>query len=69
MTPSREVQTLGSALHSILPSLFPSRRDAILAEVVLHGAVVPFRAKLEELMREASYADGWIHLCVRMIDA
>jgi autophagy-related protein 5 len=41
----------------------------ILAEPVLHGAAVPFRAPLEELMREAAYADGWVHLCVVMVDA
>jgi autophagy-related protein 5 len=69
MTAQREVQTLGSALNSILPSLFPSRRDAILAEPILHGAPVPFRAPLEEIMREAAYADGWIHLSISMIDA
>jgi autophagy-related protein 5 len=59
--------TLGMALNKILPSLFPSRRDAILAEPILHGAAVPFRAPLEEVMREAAYADGWIHLCVNML--
>jgi autophagy-related protein 5 len=69
VTAGRETQTLGSALNAILPSLFPSRRDAILAEPILHGAPVPFRAPLEELMREAAYADGWIHLSVLMIDA
>lgn len=58
---------LGSALNAIIPSLFPSKRDAILAEPILHGAVVPFRAPLEELMREAAYADGWLHLCVNML--
>jgi autophagy-related protein 5 len=68
-TAAREVQTLGSALNSILPSLFTSRRDAILAEPILHGALAPFEAPLEELMREAAYADGWIHLTVSMIDA
>jgi len=68
-TENREIQTVGSALNAILPSLFPSRRDAILAEPVLHGAPVPFRAPLEELMREAAYADGWIHMSVLMIDA
>lgn len=68
-TESREVQTIGSALNSILSSLFPSRRDAILAEPILHGAPVPMRASLEELMREAAYADGWLHLTVSMIDA
>jgi autophagy-related protein 5 len=69
VTPNREVQTVGSALNGILPSLFPSRRDAILAEPILHGAPLPFRAPLEEVMREAAYADGWIHLSVSMIDA
>jgi autophagy-related protein 5 len=56
------------ALNQILPSLFPSRRDAILAEPILHGAPVPFRAPLEELMREAAYADGWIHLTLLMLN-
>lgn len=68
-TAARETMTLGAALNAILPSLFPSRRDAILAEPVLHGAPVPFRAPLEELMRDAAYADGWLHLTVLMIDA
>jgi autophagy-related protein 5 len=69
LTKSRETQTLGSALNTILPSLFPSSRDAIMAEPILHGAAVPFRAPLEQLMREAAYADGWLHLSVVMIDA
>lgn len=69
LTERREIQTLGSALNSVLPSLFPSRRDAIIAEPILHGAPVPFRAPLEEVMREAAYADGWVHLGVLMIDA
>jgi autophagy-related protein 5 len=69
LTERREIQTLGSALNTLLPSLFPSRRDAILAEPILHGAPVPFRAPLEEVMREAAYADGWVHLGVLMIDA
>jgi autophagy-related protein 5 len=69
VTQNREVQTIGSALNNILPSLFPSRRDAILAEPILHGAPIPFRAPLEQVMKEAAYADGWIHLSVSMIDA
>ena len=64
--PSREAQTLGEALHSLLPALFPSRRTPILARPVLHGAVVPLGVKLEELLREAAYADGWLHLGVVM---
>jgi len=66
-TNNREVQTLGSALNTMLPSLFPSRRDPILAEPVLHGAPLPFKAPLEDIMREAAYADGWIHLTVVML--
>lgn len=62
-----EVQTVGSVLNQILPSLFPSRRDPILAEPILHGAALPFRAPLEEVMREAAYADGWIHLSIVML--
>ena len=52
----------------MLPSLFPSRRDAVLAEPILHGAAVPFRAPLEELMREAAYADGWLHVTIKLLD-
>jgi autophagy-related protein 5 len=63
-----EVQTLGTALNQILPSLFPSRRDPIFAEPILHGASLPFNAPLEEVMREAVYADGWIHVSVVMLN-
>lgn len=64
---SREEQTLGTALNALLPTLFPSRRTPILARAVLHGAVVPMGASVEELMRTAAYLDGWIHLGVVMI--
>ncbi|KAK4237468.1 autophagy protein Apg5-domain-containing protein [Achaetomium macrosporum] len=65
--PNRVPQTLGAALKSILPSLFPSSRDPVLANVILHGGPVPFRAPLEELMREAAYPDGWLCLCVVLL--
>lgn len=64
---SREPQTLGAALHTLLPTLFPSRRTPILAKAVLHGAVVPMRALVEELMRGAAYLDGWVHIGVMMM--
>ncbi|KAI9882320.1 MAG: hypothetical protein M1823_005938 [Watsoniomyces obsoletus] len=67
MTSPREIQTMGSALHRMLPSLFPSRGTAIFARPVLHGAVVPLNAPIEELMRCAAYTDGWIHLSIVMI--
>ncbi len=60
-------QTLGAALKAALPTLFPSSRDPVLANVVLHGGPVPFRAPLEELMREAAYPDGWLCLCVVLL--
>lgn len=60
-------QTLGAALKAVLPTLFPSSRDPILAHIILHGGPVPFRAPLEELMREAAYPDGWLCLCVVLL--
>lgn len=64
---SREIQTIGTALHSLLPSLFPSRRTPIIAKAVLHGVALPMGAPVEEIMRTAAYLDGWIHLGVMMI--
>ena len=63
---TREPQTLGTALYALLPNLFPSRRTPILARPVLHGAVVPMGALLEELVKGAAYLDGWIHLGIEM---
>lgn len=60
-------QTLGPVLRGMLPSLFPSSRDPVLANVVLHGAPVPFSAPLEELMREAAYPDGWLCLIITLL--
>lgn len=64
---STETQTVGTALNGLLPSLFPSPVAAIFARPVLHGAVLPMKAPVEELMRAAAYADGWIHLSISMI--
>ncbi|OLN86385.1 Autophagy protein 5 [Colletotrichum chlorophyti] len=60
-------QTLGRALQSHIPSLFPSSRDPVLANVLLHGCPVPFSAPLEDLMREAAYPDGWLCLAVVLL--
>lgn len=59
-------QTLGTALHQLIPSLFPSRRTPILASPLLHGAPVPMGAHLEELVRWACYADGWLSVVIAM---
>ncbi|KAK5417051.1 Autophagy protein 5 [Exophiala xenobiotica] len=59
-------QTLGTALHQLIPSLFPSRRTPILATPLLHGAPVPMSANLEELVRWGCYADGWLSVVLAM---
>ena len=59
-------QTLGTALRGLIPSLFPSTRTPVLARLVLHGAVVPLGSHVEELARNAAYADGWLGIVVVM---
>ncbi|KAF4125776.1 autophagy-related protein 5, partial [Geosmithia morbida] len=63
---TRRPQLLGQALKSLMPDLFPSSRDPVLASVIMHGASVPFDAPLGDLMREAAYPDGWLCLVVRV---
>lgn len=60
-------QTLGMALKDMMPELFPSSRDPVLANVILNGVSVPFDAPLVELMREAAYPDGWLCLVVVLL--
>ncbi|OAL34497.1 hypothetical protein AYO20_06127 [Fonsecaea nubica] len=64
--PAGQPQTLGTALHQLVPSLFPSRRTPILATPLLHGAPVPMSAQLEELARWGCYADGWLSVVIAM---
>ncbi|KAF2645447.1 autophagy protein-like protein 5 [Massarina eburnea CBS 473.64] len=64
---SRQPQTIGTALNAVIPSLFPSRRSPLLAHAVLHGAVLPLGASVEELVRAGSYLDGWLHIAVAMM--
>ena len=63
----RQPQTLGTALNTILPTIFPSRRNPLLAQPVLHGAVVPMGANLEDLGSATSYPDGFLHVNVIML--
>ena len=67
LLPSKQPQTLGTALNSILPTIFPSRRNPLLAQPVLHGVVVPMAAPIEDLGRAATYADGFLHVAVVML--
>ncbi|XHG06473.1 autophagy protein 5 [Aspergillus wentii] len=66
-SPSTQSQTIGTALHTLLPNLFPSRRTPVLAKPVLHGAVVPMSAPIEEVVRSSAYGDGWAYIVVRMM--
>lgn len=61
-----EVLTIGSALHSMLPTLFPDKQAPVSSKPVLHGAVVPLTAPLEEILRCAAYADGWLNIVLSM---
>lgn len=63
----QQPQTLGTALNSILPTIFPSRRNPLLAQPVLHGTVVPMSAPVEDLGTSAAYADGFLHIAVVML--
>ncbi|KAL3466507.1 autophagy protein Apg5-domain-containing protein [Aspergillus heterothallicus] len=65
--PQQQQQTIGSALHSILPNLFPSRRTPVLAKPVLHGAALPMSAPVEEVVRCSAYGDGWVYIVIRMM--
>jgi autophagy-related protein 5 len=67
MTTDRKTKLLGQALRDMLPTLFPSSRDPILASVVMHGAAVPFDSPLGDLMKEAAYPDGWLCLVVTVL--
>lgn len=60
----RKAKKLGQALKDMMPMLFPSSRDPVMANVILHGVAVPFDAPLAELMREAAYPDGWLSFVV-----
>jgi autophagy-related protein 5 len=64
---SKQPQTLGMALNSILPTIFPSRRNPLLAQPVLHGTVVPMGAVMEDLGRAAAYPDGFLHVAIVML--
>ncbi|ATY61495.1 autophagy protein 5 [Cordyceps militaris CM01] len=60
----RKPRLLGHALKEMMPKLFPSSRDPVMANVLLHGVAVPFDAPLADLMREAAYPDGWLSFVV-----
>ncbi|KAF9730764.1 hypothetical protein PMIN06_007132 [Paraphaeosphaeria minitans] len=65
---SRQRQTVGTALHTLLPNLFRNTRGpCLIAAPVLHGAILPLDAGLEELIRTTTYVDGWLHIAFVML--
>ncbi|KAF2749257.1 autophagy protein-like protein 5 [Sporormia fimetaria CBS 119925] len=64
---SRSPQTVGTALNTMVPTLFPSRRIPTVAQPVLHGAVLPLTVNVEDLLRTSTYSDGWLHITVSMM--
>lgn len=65
---SREPQTIGAALHGLLPTVFPSRRSYIHARATLHGAIVPPSAQILEILQNAAFSDGFLHVVVMMVN-
>ena len=68
LTTAKTPQTLGTALHILLPKLFPSRTVYIHARAVLHGAVVPPATRLLELLEGAAFCDGFLHIAVIVME-
>lgn len=66
LQPTRQPQILGTALKSILPTIFPSQRNPLYAHPVLHGAAVPLAVRMDELGRAGAYADGFLHIAIVM---
>ena len=66
-SPGAQLQTVGGMLNTLLPNLFPSKRTPVLAKAVLHGAVLPMSAPIEEVVRTSAYGDGWAYIVVRMM--
>ncbi|PNS18965.1 Autophagy protein 5 [Sphaceloma murrayae] len=63
----KQSTTLGVALNELLPTVFPSRRNPVIAAPMTHGAMLPMSAGLEDLGRAAAYADGFLHIVVVLL--
>ena len=62
-----EKQTVGTALHQVLPSLFPSRQTCLFARPMAHGIVVPMTAPLGEVSEVFRGGDGWTDIVIVMM--
>lgn len=61
-----EKQTVGTALHTVLSFLFPSRQMCVFARPVSR-VTLPMTAPLEEVSGIFSNGDGWIDIVVIMM--
>lgn len=59
--------TLGMALSENFPDLFPSKRTCILARPLVHGVILALSTPLLELVQEAMFPDGYLHVGVVMM--
>lgn len=66
-TPGGDPHTLGTALNSIIPEIFPIKKAVVFARPVMHGVVLPLNVPLLELMKEAMYPDGFLHITLAMM--
>ncbi|VVT47025.1 uncharacterized protein SAPINGB_P001506 [Magnusiomyces paraingens] len=62
-----KIQTLGTALNAATPQLFPSKRTCIVARPMVHGVEIPMGVALLELLQEALYPDGFLHVSIVMM--
>jgi autophagy-related protein 5 len=51
----------------MVPALFPSTRVETIAKPVLHGIVLRLNTPLLELMYDAIYPDGFLHIALIMM--
>ncbi|RPA83327.1 APG5-domain-containing protein [Ascobolus immersus RN42] len=67
LTSARKPKTLGTVLKEMVPALFPSTRVETIAKPVLHGIVLRLNIPLLELMYDAIYPDGFLHIALIMM--
>ncbi len=65
--PDGDPTKLGDALHKVVPDLFPSTKNNIIAKPVLHGITLPLNIPLTELFYECIYVDGFLHVSIVLI--
>ena len=58
---------MGTALHQVLPALFPSRRTCLFARPVCQGVCLGLGWPIEELAGGFCGGDGWVDIVVVMM--